>query len=72
MGKGSEAEFWDLLRHRTGLKGGDAALRQYVLPRFGIRPGMVVLVDARQHYMGHRCASDWLRSYRSRGDVGVG
>ena len=44
LGKGSEAEFWSLLRKRTGLQGDDAVLRERIFDGFIIRPWMLELV----------------------------
>ena len=43
-GKGSESDFWAMLRRRTGLAGDDAALTRAVLDRFIVRPWMIGLV----------------------------
>ena len=43
-GEGSEADFWALLRERSGLRGDDAELRREGLSRFRVRPGMIELV----------------------------
>lgn len=43
-GKGGESDFWELLRHRSGVHGGDAELTAACLDRFRIRPGMLELV----------------------------
>ena len=44
LGKGSEAEFWSLLRERTGLQGDDSSLHQRMLDGFIMRPWMLTLV----------------------------
>jgi putative hydrolase of the HAD superfamily len=44
LGKGSEADFWSLLRERTGLQGADAAHRARMFEAFKIRPWMLELV----------------------------
>jgi putative hydrolase of the HAD superfamily len=44
LGKGNEAEFWALLRQRTGLQGDDGFLRQQIFNDFVIRPWMLELV----------------------------
>jgi len=43
-GMGSEADFWDLLRERTGLAGTDKELAGEILSRFVIRPRMLEAV----------------------------
>ncbi len=45
LGKGTEEDFWSLLKARTGLKGENQALREVVLSRFTLRPSMLSLVD---------------------------
>ncbi len=44
LGKGSEADFWALLRERTGLQGDDAFFREQIFNAFVIRPWMLALV----------------------------
>ncbi|MBT8126063.1 MAG: HAD family phosphatase [Gammaproteobacteria bacterium] len=44
LGKGSEAEFWSLLRERTGLRGRDQDLKTRILAGFVLRPYMLELV----------------------------
>ena len=44
LGKGSAADFWALLRQRTGLQGEDEALTQRILSGFILRPWMIALV----------------------------
>ena len=44
LGKGSEAEFWSLLRERTGLRGRDQDLKTRILAGFILRPAMLELV----------------------------
>ena len=46
LGKGSESDFWALLRERTGLRGEDRELSRRVLNGFRIRPEMLALVRA--------------------------
>ena len=41
VGRGTEADFWSLLRDRSGIKGVDAELTGEILPRFIIRPRMI-------------------------------
>lgn len=44
LGRGSAAEFWAMLRARTGLAGGDDALTARILSGFVLRPWMIELV----------------------------
>lgn len=44
LGKGHESEFWNALRHKTGVKGDDATLRNEIFSRFILRDWMVDLV----------------------------
>ena len=44
LGRGSAADFWALMRERTGLQGEDAALTKRILDGFIIRPWMIELV----------------------------
>jgi putative hydrolase of the HAD superfamily len=44
LGQGSEADFWSLLRERTGLVGDDPSLTARVLAGFRLRPWMLELV----------------------------
>ncbi|MEW6113126.1 MAG: HAD family phosphatase [Thermodesulfobacteriota bacterium] len=44
IGKTNEAEFWDLIRRKTGVRGSDQELRQELFSRFVLRPWMVELV----------------------------
>ena len=44
LGRGTAADFWALMRERTGLKGEDAALTKRILDGFIIRPWMIELV----------------------------
>lgn len=44
LGRGSAADFWALLRKRTGLQGDDEALSQRILDGFVLRPAMIELV----------------------------
>jgi putative hydrolase of the HAD superfamily len=44
LGKGTAADFWAMLRERTGLAGGDSALTDRILAGFAIRPWMIELV----------------------------
>jgi putative hydrolase of the HAD superfamily len=44
LGRGSESDFWERLRQRTGLRGDDSYLRTRVFDAFVIRPWMLELV----------------------------
>ncbi len=44
IGKGSEEEFWKIMRERTGLKGSDRDLSDTVLASFILRPRMLEFV----------------------------
>lgn len=44
LGKGTEADFWALMRRRTGVAGADAKLTGRILDGFIIRPWMIDLV----------------------------
>lgn len=46
IGKGSAADFWSLMRTRTGLKGNDDILTKRILDGFVVRPGMIRLIKA--------------------------
>lgn len=43
-GRGSESDFWDLVRLRSGIRGSDAELSAECIDRFRLRPGMLELV----------------------------
>ena len=45
IGTAGEAEFWNTVRSRTGIKGDDEMLKQEILRRFVIRPDMLSHVD---------------------------
>ncbi|UCB55035.1 MAG: HAD family phosphatase [Thiotrichales bacterium] len=45
LGKGSESDFWSLLRERTGLRGDDDELHARLFDGFIMRPWMISLVD---------------------------
>ncbi len=45
-GRGTEADFWERLRRRTGIEGTDEALEDEILRRFALRPRMVAAVRA--------------------------
>lgn len=51
LGTGSEADFWELLRRRTGLVGDDQTLTETVLSGFQLRPWMMDVVQ-RLHEAG--------------------
>lgn len=44
LGQGTTADFWAIMRERTGLKGEDEALSKRILDGFIIRPWMIELV----------------------------
>jgi putative hydrolase of the HAD superfamily len=44
-GKSDEAEFWHVVREKTGLAGDDKELRSEILKRFILRPKMLKLVE---------------------------
>lgn len=44
LGRGTAADFWGLLRNRTGLQGDDEELSQRILDGFVVRPWMMDLV----------------------------
>lgn len=46
LGRGTAADFWALLRERTGLRGSDAELTEAVLSRFIVRPWMLEGIGA--------------------------
>jgi putative hydrolase of the HAD superfamily len=63
-GQGTEADFWNLLRERTGLRGDDAALTKNILDGFVVRPWMLELVQ-RLRSLGYLTGilsdqTDWL------------
>lgn len=43
-GRGSEAEFWSMMRQRSGIRGSDAELTGEILQRFVLRPKMIEIV----------------------------
>ena len=64
LGTGTETNFWDQMRRRTGLQGSDIDLTETILARFVIRPWMVNLVNKLNQH-GYRTAilsdqTDWL------------
>lgn len=70
LGKGTEGEFWALLRRRCGLKGEDDALTQRMLQGFVLRPWMLELVKSmhRQGYVTGILSdqTDWLDRLNAR------
>lgn len=44
LGRGSEEEFWRMMRERTGIRGDDGELTGEILSRFILRPGMMAIV----------------------------
>jgi putative hydrolase of the HAD superfamily len=70
VGNGSEAEFWSVMRERTGLAGTDKDLTGEILDRFVIRPRMLEAVR-RLRGMGIITAilsdqTDWLERLDNR------
>ncbi|RMG31555.1 MAG: HAD family phosphatase [Gammaproteobacteria bacterium] len=55
LGRGTEADFWQRLRARTGLQGKDAELTRRILEGFVVRPWMIEAVD-RLRTDGYRTA----------------
>jgi putative hydrolase of the HAD superfamily len=45
IGNTDEALFWNTVRSKTGIHGTDAELRNEILKRFVLRPGMIASVD---------------------------
>lgn len=46
VGRGTEGDFWERLRRRTGITGTDDALADEILRRFVLRPRMIAAVRA--------------------------
>lgn len=44
VGRGDEAEFWELVRRKTGLQGANETFRRTILSGFKLRPGMFELI----------------------------
>lgn len=44
-GRAKETDYWNALRDRTGISGSNEELRDEVLRRFVLKPGMVAVVD---------------------------
>jgi len=70
LGRGSAADFWALLRERTGLAGNDHALSERILAGFTLRPAMLALVE-RLRQAGYRTVilsdqTDWLDELERR------
>jgi putative hydrolase of the HAD superfamily len=64
LGRGTESDFWSLMRRRTGLRGEDAALTTKLLDGFVVRPWMLQLA-ARLRQQGYVTGilsdqTDWL------------
>lgn len=45
VGRTDEAFFWDAVRRETGIAGSNTDLREEILRRFTLRPGMLAIVD---------------------------
>jgi putative hydrolase of the HAD superfamily len=63
-GTGTEASFWEILRNRTGIRGGDDELRSTILEGFTVREWMIEVIAALRS-KGIRLAvlsdqTDWL------------
>jgi putative hydrolase of the HAD superfamily len=63
-GRRREADFWEIMRQRTGITWSDAELRDEILRRFVVRPRMIGAVRSLR-MMGYRTAllsdqTDWL------------
>lgn len=70
VGRGSEAEFWRVLRQQSGLRGDDAALTATILDRFVLRPRLLAMVRSLRA-QGYRVAilsdqTDWLEELDRR------
>lgn len=44
LGRGTEMEFWDMMRRRSGIRGSDSELTHEILERFVLRPKMIEIV----------------------------
>ncbi len=69
-GRGTEADFWRLLKARTGITGNETPLREEILQRFRLRPEMLRLVDELRD-QGFQVAilsdqTDWLDRLEAR------
>lgn len=72
LGQGKEADFWRMMRERTGLQGEDSELTQEILSRFVVRPWALGLVG-RLRSQGLITAilsdqTDWLDRLDARDD----
>ncbi len=69
-GRGTEGDFWERLRRRTGIEGTDEALADEILRRFVLRPRMIAAVRAlrRQGILVAILSdqSDWLERLDAR------
>ena len=70
LGRGTEADFWRMVRQRTGVHGEDAALTAEILSRFVVRPRMLAAVRALRE-KGYSVAilsdqTDWLERLDAR------
>lgn len=72
LGQGTAGDFWQLLRQRTGLQGGDEELTHRILDGFVIRPGMIQVIKdlkARGYITGILSdQTDWLDLLNKRYD----
>jgi putative hydrolase of the HAD superfamily len=70
LGRGSEADFWDLLCRRGGLPAFEAGFSREILRRFVLRPKMMAAVSAlrRQGYLTVILSdqTDWLEQLNAR------
>jgi putative hydrolase of the HAD superfamily len=70
LGTGSEADFWALMRNRTGIEGSDAELSGEILRRFTLRPRMLEAVRAvrKKGYVAAILSdqTDWLEQLDAR------
>ncbi len=69
-GRGSEHEYWQAVRDKTGIGDSDGALRREILSRFILRPWMLEIVD-RIRASGARLAilsdqTNWLEELNER------
>lgn len=69
-GRGTERDFWERLRRRTGIAGTDDALADEILRRFALRPRMIAAVrNLRRHGIVVGILSDqtdWLERLEGR------
>lgn len=70
LGQGTAADFWELLRQRTGLQGEDETLTQRILDGFVLRPWMLQVVrelNSRGYVTGILSdQTDWLERLDQR------